>query len=129
MTPELLLGNSYAGFIGFTVLVMCSAAALIGRQLAQTWRPARRLIPYGIVLTIVDRLLGHVLTGSQLASPGGWLIDSYCILMASGLGYRYVLAQRLAQQYPWMYRPFLWFGWRRVDRISQTQDHVAELRS
>lgn len=114
MNPELVLGNSIAVFAGFTLLCMGSCAALIGMNLARQWQPARNVVPYALALGLIDRLLGHALFGSNLLSATGSAIDTYVILMAALLAYHRVLSGLLVQQYPWMYRRFLFFGWRSV---------------
>lgn len=114
MNPELVLGNSIAVFAGFTLLCMGSCAALTGMNLARQWQPARNLVPYALALGLIDRLLGHALLGSDLFSATGFAIDTYVILMAALLAYHRVLGCLLVRQYPWMYRHFLFFGWRNV---------------
>lgn len=114
MIPEFVLGSSIAAFAGFTLLCMGSCAALIGMNLARRWQPARNVVPYALVLGLLDRLLGNALFGSDLFSASGIAIDTYVILMAALLAYHRVLGRQLAQQYPWMYRRFLIFGWRPV---------------
>lgn len=114
MSPELILGSSYAVFAGFTLVCVGGCAALIGVNLARHWQPAYKLLPYGIALGLIDRLLGHALFGNDLLSPGGFAIDTYVILLVALLAYHHALARLLARRYPWMYRRFLVFGWRRV---------------
>jgi hypothetical protein len=114
MNPEHVLGNSFAVFAGFTLLCMASCGALIGISLAHHWQPARKLLPYALVLGVLDRFLGYALFGSDVLSATGFVIDTYFILMAALLAYRCVLARLLVRQYPWMYRRFLIFGWRSV---------------
>jgi len=116
MSPELILGSSFAVFTGFTLLCMGSCAALVGMNLARQWQPARKLVPYALALGMLDRLLGHALFGSDLFSATGFVIDTYVVLMAALLAYHRVLGRLLVRQYPWMYRRFLIFGWRSVSR-------------
>lgn len=119
MNPEVVLGSSFAVFAGLTLLCMGSCGALIGMSLAHHWQPARKLLPYALVLGLLDRLLGYALFGSYLLSATGFLLDTYVILMAALLAYRCVLASMLVRQYPWMYRRFLLFGWKTVRAISR----------
>ena len=119
MNPELILGNSYAVFLGLTLCCMCSTAALLGKTFAREWRPARHLLPIGIALGLVDRALAHALFQANLLAAGGLLIDTYCILLAATMAYRWTLSSQLQRQYPWMYQRFLLFGWRRI-RVSRT---------
>ena len=112
MTPELILGSSIGVFAGFTLFCMCGCAVLFGTVLAREWRPARKVLAFGLGLGLVDRFLVYALFGGDLLSPTGLIIDTWCILMAALLAYRFMLARQLARQYPWMYRRFLIFGWR-----------------
>ena len=114
MNPELILGSSYPVFFGFTVICMCGCAALLGIRIAREWRPARHLIPFGITLGLIDRALVYFLFRGELLSPTGFIIDTYCILLAATLAYRFTLSAQLVCQYPWMYRRFLLLGWRRL---------------
>lgn len=114
MNFEFVLGSSVTVFVGFTLLCMGSCAVLTGMNLARQWRPARRLLPYALALGVIDRLLGRALFGSDLLSAAGFAIDTYVILLAALLAYHCVLARLLVRQYPWMYRRFLIFAWRRV---------------
>lgn len=114
MMPEIVLGSSWAVFVAFTVLCMCSCSAIIGISLAHEWRPARHVLPFALLLSVIDRVLVSTLFGGDLLSPGGAVIDSYCILMSALLAYHYALSRQLVRQYPWMYRQFLVFGWRRL---------------
>ena len=126
MTPELVLGSTWPVFIGFTVLCMCGCAAIIGISLARDWRPARHAFPFALLLGVIDRLLTYALFNGNLLSPGGAVIDLYCILMSALLAYHYTLSRQLARQYPWMYRRFLVFGWRRV-RNRSARDVLAKI--
>lgn len=118
MNPEVILGDSFTVFAGITLLCMGSCGALIGMNLARGWQPAYKLLPYALVLGLLDRLLGYALFGSDLLSATGFVVDTYVILMAALLAYRCALARLLVRQYPWMYRRFLFFGWRRVTVIK-----------
>ena len=112
MTPEMILGDTTAVFAGFTVFCMGGCAILFGMVLARDWRPARMVLPFGLGLGLLDRFLVYALFYGDLLSPTGFMIDTWCIMMAALLGYRYMLARQLVQHYPWMYRRFLIFGWR-----------------
>ena len=114
MISEQTLGNSYPVFVGLTLVCMCGCGGLIGAAIARQWRPARHVIPFGLALGIIDRTLTFLLFQGDLLSPGGFVIDTYCILLAAVLAWRYTLASQLVRQYPWMYRRSLLLGWRRA---------------
>ena len=111
--PTLILGTTVPVFIGVTLIVMCGCAILMGRALASSWQPARRAVPYALLLGIADRLLIYGLFNGNIASITGFIVDTYCISMAALITYRFTLAGQMVRQYPWLYRRFLIFGWRR----------------
>src|SRR4051812_13989537 len=113
LDATLLLGTTYPVFIGVTLVLMCGCAILMGRALASSWQPARRAVPYGLLLAITDRLIVYGLFNGNITSITGFVIDTYCILLAALITYRFTLARQMVRQYPWLYRPFLIFGWRK----------------
>ena|SRR5579872_6309631 len=113
MSAELILGDRYAVFAGMTLFFM-GCAALVGAAVARDWRPARHVIPFGLAMAVIDRMLGYAAFQGDVLSPVGFMIDAYCILLASVLAWRYTLAAQLVRQYPWMYRRSLLLGWRRL---------------
>src|SRR5689334_11442110 len=110
---RLLLGTTYPVFIGVTLMLMCGCAILMGRALASSWQPARRAVPYALLLGIADRLLIYSLFNGDITSVTGFIIDTYCISMSALVTYRFTLAGQMVRQYPWLYRRFLIFGWRK----------------
>ena len=112
MRDFILPDTTWWVFIGFTVIVMGSLAALMGRAVAQAWRPARRTLPYAVVLGLFDRFVVSGLFGGSLLSVGSFIVDEYVILFAALIAYRATLAAQMARQYPWLYERVLIFGWR-----------------
>jgi len=112
MTARMVLGTSLPVFIGVTLILMCGCAILMGRALASSWRPARQAVPYGLLLAAADRFLIYALFDGDIASPGGALIDTYCILFSALITYRLTLAAQMVRQYPWLYERVMLFGWR-----------------
>jgi hypothetical protein len=108
----LILGTTLPVFIGVTVVVICGCAVLMGRALARSWQPARRAVPYALLLAITNRLLICGLFNGDITSITGFIVDTYCILLAALVTYRFTLAGQMVRQYPWLYRRFLIFGWR-----------------
>ena len=112
MRDTLILGTTYPVFIGVTLICMCGCAALMGRALASSWRPARHAVPYALLLACTDRFLIYALFNGDIASVTGFIIDTYCIMIAALLTYRLTLVAQMVRQYPWLYKRFLIFGWR-----------------
>lgn len=113
LDETLILGTTYPVFIGVTLVLMCGCAILMGRSLASSWQPARRAVPYALLLGIADRLLIYGLFNGNIISVPGFVVDTYCILLAALVTYRFTLAGQMVRQYPWLYRRFLIFGWRK----------------
>ena len=113
MSERAILGTSYPVFIGVTLIFMCGCAILMGRALARAWRPARYAVPYALMLGLADRFLIYALFGGDWHSLTGFVIDTYFILLAALVSYRLTLATQMVRQYPWIYRRFLLFGWRK----------------
>lgn len=96
-----------------TAIMVGFAAFITGQALANTWRPAWQMIPYGMMLGFADRFLvwglfDHV----EGLSVTGYVIDT-AYLMAVGLtAYRLTRARKMVTQYPWLYERTGPFGWR-----------------
>ncbi|HYM18496.1 MAG TPA: hypothetical protein VEU06_08035 [Micropepsaceae bacterium] len=110
MTRFLLGVNFGAWFV--VVLFFCSCAQLMGRALAESWRPARHAVPYALLLALADRLLIYLLFAGNLFSLPGFIIDTYLIMMTAVLTYHLTLAAQMVRQYPWLYERHLLLTWR-----------------
>jgi len=113
MNERLILGTTYPVFIGVTLIFMCGCAVLMGRALASAWRPARYAVPYALLLGLADRFLIYALFDGDWRSLTGFVIDTYFITLAALVAHRLTLAAQMVRQYPWLYRRFLLFGWRK----------------
>lgn len=108
---EAVLGTSLPVFIGVTFILSGFAAYMTGQALATTWRPARQVFLYSVLLGFADRFLTWALFQGQLLSLSGYLIDTLVIFVITLLSYRLTLARRMTAQYPWIYEragPFAW---------------------
>jgi small-conductance mechanosensitive channel len=111
VTARQLFGTDFAVWFG-VIVVMCGCVHLMGRALAQSWRPARAAIPYALVLSAADRLLIYALFSGDLFSITGAIIDTYLILMTAVVSYHVTLAAQMVRQYPWLYERHLLVTWR-----------------
>ena len=100
---EVLTGTSFPVFLGFTVVLMGFVSFATGRAIADGWRPAWLLWPYGLLLGIVDRFLVFALFGAEPLMLRGYLLDTFVILLVGWIGYRLTRTHRMATQYPWIY--------------------------
>ena len=106
---EVLIDLDLGVFIGMTLVVMGGGAILTGQALANTWRPARQVLFYGVPLAIASRFLSLALfQGDPFFHMGRWLygsaIDYLCLVAYGLLAYRVTRVWRMAQQYPWLVR-------------------------
>ena len=98
-----------AAFFGTSVLVIGGAAYLTGQAVASTWRPARHLVLYCLLLALFDRFLVWSLFHGQLLSPAGFLLDAAVIACFAFVGFRVTHVACMVGQYPWLYeRAGLW---------------------
>ena len=117
MSPDTyipILGTTAGVSAGMTVIFMGGCALMMGRALAQGWRPVWHAILYAALLALADRFLIYAMFGGQLLSVSGYLLDMDFLLIVAALSYRATLAALMVAQYPWLYRPDGPFGWRHV---------------
>jgi len=112
MPGPALLGASPAPFWGLTLLLFGAAAVATGRALARHWRPLWQVVPYALLLAAGDRFLLFALYGGALLSPSGYAAAAAILLVFTFLAYRMTLAQRMVQQYPWLYESAGILRWR-----------------
>jgi hypothetical protein len=98
-----MTGAPLSVFIGLTVVLMGGAGWMTGQTLARGWKSPWLILPYGLLLGLVDRFLTWGLFQGDLLSSSGYLIDSIVILLISVLAYRLTLARKMVAQYPWLY--------------------------
>jgi hypothetical protein len=106
-----VVGTSLSVFIGLTVIIMGFAAYITGQALANTWRPAWQLVPYGLLLGCADRFLVYGLFDGELWLLSGYVIDTAILLAIAGLAFRLNRARKMVTQYPWLYEltsPLTW---------------------
>jgi hypothetical protein len=107
-----ILGTTLAVFIGVTVGLVGFAAFMAGQALANAWRPAWQLVPYGLLLGAADRFLVWGLFHGDALLVTGYLIDTAVILAIAAASFRLTLARRMTSQYPWLYERTGPFSWR-----------------
>lgn len=107
-----MLGSSWPVFIGLTVILFGFAAFMTGNAIAETWRPAWQIIPYGFLLGAANRFLVYALFGGDLLSISGYLVDTIVLLAIAALAFRLTRAHKLVCQYPWVYERSGIFSWK-----------------
>ena len=107
-----VFGTSWLVFIGLTGVLMGFIAFMTGRALAQTWRPARQVVIYCLLLGLAVRFLTFALFGGQLLSVTGYLAHSAWIVGVGLFAFGLFRADRMVRQYPWLYERSGLFRWR-----------------
>lgn len=107
-----LLGNSFAVFIGITVVLAGGAAWLMGQALASRWRPLWQVFPYALLMGLSDRFIIYALFDGELLSLGGFLVDTAVITAIALIAFRVTRVLRMVSQYPWLYERVGPFAWR-----------------
>lgn len=98
-----MTGAPLSVFIGLTVILMGGAGWMTGQALARGWKSAWLMLPYGLLLGLVDRFLTWSLFQGELLSAPGFVIDSAVILLIGAFAYRLTRARKMIAQYPWLY--------------------------
>ena len=95
-----------------TAIIVGFAAFMTGQALANTWRPAWQMLPYGLMLGFADRFLVWGLFGGDGLSVSGYVVDTAYLIAVGFAAYRLTRARRMVTQYPWLYERAGPFGWR-----------------
>ena len=107
-----MLGTSWPVLLGLTLLLFGGAAWMTGQALAETWRPAWQILPYGLLLSAGDRFFDWALFRHPLGSLPGFVLVAAILLAVATLAYRATRARKLVRQYPWLYERHGLFRWR-----------------
>ncbi len=101
--PELLYEEgSFGVFLLVSVVLGGGAAALAGRAVAATWRPAWQVAAYMLVLGGAVRFFHYALFDGTLLSLHYYLVDCLVCLAAGALGFRSKRARQMVTQYRWI---------------------------
>jgi hypothetical protein len=103
--------ESLPDFLLITLLLGGGAAYLVGRAVAQTWRPLAFLAGYLVLLDCAVRFIHFALAGDVLVAPGSFLVDLAVLGVLGGLGFRITRVNQISRQYPWLFRrtgPLTW---------------------
>jgi len=111
---EDVLGASWIEFLLLTVVAFGGAAFMMGRALAETWRPAWQIIPYGLLLAVADRLFMNFFFAEDVLSVPGYIIAALVLTAIALLTHRLVKVNKVISQYPWLYERTHLFGWRKI---------------
>jgi hypothetical protein len=105
--------SSAISFILITGVMGGGAAWLMGRSIAQTWRPFVILFAYAVLLGLGIRFIHYAMFQSPLLSLKYFIVDYTVILALAILGWRKRRAEQMASQYSFSFTAVGPFGWRR----------------
>ena len=105
--------SSPVSFLLLCVVMGGGAAWLMGRSIAQTWRPFAILFAYAALLTLGIRFIQFAMFESPLLSLRYFIVDYTVILSAAILGWRKRRAEQMAAQYSFAFTASGPYGWRR----------------
>lgn len=112
--PELLYEESFGVFVLVTVILGGGAAALAGRAVASTWRPAWQVVVYMLMLGAAVRFFHYALFDGTLLSLHYYVVDCLVCLAAGFLGFRGERARQMVTQYSWINSRTGPLHWRRI---------------
>ena len=111
---ELIFEEGSVGvFLLVTVLLGGGAAALSGRAIAATWRPAWQVAGYSLILGAAVRFFHFSLFGGTLLSTHYYLVDTAVCMAFGFLGFRAARAAQMVTQYRWINEAQGRLRWRR----------------
>ncbi|MEA3290836.1 MAG: hypothetical protein U9Q71_00770 [Pseudomonadota bacterium] len=101
-------------FIGVTLVLAGGAAWMMGKALAENWRPRLQVIGYAVLLGLADRFIVYALFEGELLSLPGFLLDTAVLIAIALISYRITRVNTMIKQYPWLYRRAGPFAWREM---------------
>jgi hypothetical protein len=112
--PELFYEEgSFGVFLLVTVVLGGGAAALAGRAIAETWRPAWQVAAYSFILGAAVRFFHFSLFGGTLLSAHYYLVDITVCMAFGFLGFRAARVAQMVTQYRWINEAQGRLRWRR----------------
>jgi hypothetical protein len=107
-------GATWFQFGLLTVVVFGFAAFMMGRALADTWRPGWQIVAYSLLLGVANRLFQNFLAGNDVLNLLAYVIGAAVLLGIAGVAFRATQAHKMVTQYPWLYERAGPFSWRKL---------------
>lgn len=108
------LGGGWAAFIVLTLIIFGFGSVMMGRALADTWRPAWHNIPYGVLLGIANRLFHNFFFADDVLNLVAYVMQTAILIGIALLAYRATRAYKMVTQYPWLYERAGPLSWRKI---------------
>ena len=109
---ESITGTSIGVTIGMTIILMGFCAFMTGQAIANTWRPSYQLLPYALLLGLVDRFMVYALFEGELLSLSGYIFDTVILFVIMLGAFRLTQVNKMLSQYPWLYERVGLFAYR-----------------
>jgi hypothetical protein len=116
LTIQHILDGSLTGFILLTVIVFGFGAMMMGRALAETWRPIWQNVAYGLLLGVANRLFHNFFLADDPLNLPSYIVQTAVLIGIALCAYRITKAQKMVAQYPWLYQRAGLFSWRELSR-------------
>lgn len=107
-------------FLFLTVLLGGGAAAMMGRNFANNWRPVTNTVLAAVGLAIGVHFLHYALFWEPLLDIGRYLLDLVVITVAALAGYRWRRTEQMTSQYYWLYERTGPLTWRNKPSAPET---------
>ena len=108
------LGATWIQFAVLTVVAFGFAAFMMGRALADAWRPGWQNVAYGLLLGIANRLFQNFLCANYVLNLMAYGIGAAVLIAIAVTAYRATQAYKMVTQYPWLYERAGPFSWREI---------------
>lgn len=108
------IGGGWVSLIVLTVFAFGFGALMMGRALADTWRPAWQTIAYGLLLGVANRLFHNFLASGDLLNLPAFVFHTAILVVIALVTYRATKAHKMVMQYPWLYARSGPLGWREI---------------
>jgi hypothetical protein len=108
------LGSSWSGFVLLTIVVFGFGALMMGRALAETWRPVWQNVAYGLLLGVANRLFHNFFLADDVLNLPSYVVQTAVLIGIALVAYRITQAQKVVAQYPWLYQRTGLFSWKEL---------------
>jgi branched-chain amino acid transport system ATP-binding protein len=109
-----LLGGDWWSFIVITIVAFGFGALMMGRALADTWRPVWYNVAYGVLLGIANRLFHNFFAGDDILNLPAYVTQTVILIAIALVTFRATTAYKMVTQYPWLYARSGPFSWREL---------------
>ncbi len=118
---NLYAGERIAHVVLVTGILGGGAAWLLGRAIANTWRPPWQVGIAALLLGAAARFIHFALFRGELLSAPSYCCDTLIFLIVGLFAWRVTRASQMVRQYPWLYARAGPLGWREIGRENRPQ--------